>query len=107
MWRTYDGREQSLLRAAASDVLPDSVVKRVKSSYPSTSDPQYGTALQAHAKDSSVQGDDVLFGLVDRDEVSSLVSLDQERLESKDRRKLDRVLDLSVWLNLYEPEIVV
>src|SRR5581483_11548827 len=49
--KTYDGREKSLLRGAAGDVLPESVVKRVKSPYPSTSDPKYGAALQAHAKD--------------------------------------------------------
>ena len=34
--KTYDGREKSLLRGAARDVLPESVVERVKSPYPST-----------------------------------------------------------------------
>jgi asparagine synthetase B (glutamine-hydrolysing) len=33
--KTYDGREKSLLRGAARDVLPQSVVDRVKSPYPS------------------------------------------------------------------------
>lgn len=32
---TFDGREKSLLRAAAKHVLPQSVVDRVKSPYPS------------------------------------------------------------------------
>jgi asparagine synthase (glutamine-hydrolysing) len=105
--KTYDGREKSLLRGAARDVLPESVVKRVKSPYPSTSDPKYGAALQAHAKDLLGQGDDALFGLVNRDVLSHLVSLDAERLESSDRNKLERVLDLSVWLDLYKPEILV
>lgn len=34
--KTYDGREKSLLRGAARDVLPRSVIDRVKSPYPST-----------------------------------------------------------------------
>jgi asparagine synthase (glutamine-hydrolysing) len=38
--KAYDGREKSLLRGAVRDVLPESVVKRVKCPYPSTSDPQ-------------------------------------------------------------------
>ena len=37
--KTFDGREKSLLRAATADVLPQSVVQRVKSPYPSTQDP--------------------------------------------------------------------
>ena len=32
--KTYDGREKSLLRGAVRDVLPESVVRRVKSPYP-------------------------------------------------------------------------
>src|SRR5919206_764248 len=44
--KTFDGREKSLLRAAAKDVLPQSVVERVKSPYPSTQDPAYEQALR-------------------------------------------------------------
>ena len=64
--KTYDGREKSLLRDAARDVLPESVVKRVKSPYPSTYDPKYAAAIQEQCRDLLVRGDDVLFGLVDR-----------------------------------------
>src|SRR6185312_15276879 len=63
--KTYDGREKSLLRGATRDVLPESVVKRVKSPYPSTSDPQYGAELQAHAKDLFGSGADLLFNIID------------------------------------------
>ncbi|WP_433298132.1 asparagine synthase (glutamine-hydrolyzing) [Pseudonocardia sp. CA-142604] len=43
--KTFDGREKSLLRAATADVLPPSVVQRVKSPYPSTQDPDYDQML--------------------------------------------------------------
>src|SRR5437667_10089876 len=49
--KTFDGREKSLLRAATADVLPKSVVERVKSPYPSTQDPKYATKLQEHDRD--------------------------------------------------------
>ncbi|MFI9270913.1 asparagine synthase (glutamine-hydrolyzing) [Kitasatospora sp. NPDC052896] len=43
--KNFDGREKSLLRAAAREVLPKEIVERVKSPYPSTSDPTYPVAL--------------------------------------------------------------
>ena len=45
--KTFDGREKSLLRAATADLLPESVVQRVKSPYPSTQDVHYEEMLRA------------------------------------------------------------
>jgi len=44
--KTFDGREKSILRAAAHDLLPQSIVERVKSPYPSTQDPAYEKAIR-------------------------------------------------------------
>ncbi|WP_030674251.1 asparagine synthase (glutamine-hydrolyzing) [Streptomyces sp. NRRL B-1347] len=38
-WKAADGREKSLLRAAAADLLPPQVLHRAKSAYPATHDP--------------------------------------------------------------------
>jgi asparagine synthase (glutamine-hydrolysing) len=105
--KTFDGREKSLLRGAARDVLPDSVVKRVKSPYPSTSDPKYGAALQAHAKDLLGKDNDKLFSLVDRAALTEIASLEPGKVLPRDRSKLERALDLAVWIDLYNPEILV
>ena len=47
-WRfkSFDGREKSLLRAAVKDLLPKSILDRPKSPYPVTQDPAYTQALQ-------------------------------------------------------------
>ena len=103
--KTYDGREKSLLRGATRDVLPESVVNRVKSPYPSTSDPQYGAAIQAHAKDLLGSGDDAFFGIVDSAALENLVGLDPHNLAPVERTRLERVLDLAVWLDMYRPTI--
>src|SRR5262249_41232031 len=100
------GREKSLLRGAARDVLPESVVQRVKSPYPSTSDPQYVAAIQAEAKDLLGTGDDVLFGLIDRAVLEQLTRLAPNTLQPQERARIERVLDLSVWIDMYRPEIV-
>ena len=104
--KTYDGREKSLLRGAARDVLPESVVQRVKSPYPSTSDPRYGAAIQAHAKDLFGSGDDLLFSLIDPAKLQHLIGLDPHNLQPVERTSIERVLDLSVWIDMYRPTIV-
>src|SRR5262249_43747213 len=104
---TYDGREKSLLRGAARDVLPESVVQRVKSPYPSTSDPKYVGALQGQVKDLLTTPNDALFGVIDRAVLDALTSLEPELIEQRDRAKMERALDLSVWIDLYRPQIIV
>jgi asparagine synthase (glutamine-hydrolysing) len=104
--KTFDGREKSLLRGAARDVLPESVVNRVKSPYPSMSDPQYGAAIQAHAKDLFGSGDDVLFSLIDTAALEHLIGLDPNNLATVERTRIERVLDLAVWIDMYRPTIV-
>jgi len=105
--KTFDGREKSLLRGAARDVLPESVVQRVKSPYPSTSDPQYGAEIQRQAKDLLGSDNDALFGLIDRAALEQLTELDSHTLPSGARNKMERVLDLAMWIDIYQPEIVV
>ena len=105
--KSYDGREKSLLRGAVRDVLPESVLQRVKSRYPSTADPQYGAAIQAQARELLDGGSDVLFSVVDRHALEQLTRIDTESLASLDRFRLERILDLSVWIDLYRPHIIV
>ncbi|MER8868263.1 asparagine synthase (glutamine-hydrolyzing) [Mesorhizobium sp. M0751] len=44
--KTFDGREKSLLRAATADLIPQSVVQRVKSAYPLIQDATYDKMLR-------------------------------------------------------------
>jgi len=105
--KSYDGREKSLLRGAVRDVLPESVLQRVKSRYPSTSDPRYCADLQAQARELLASGNDTLFSVVDRHALEHLTRIDAESLELLDRFRLERVLDLSVWIDLHQPSISV
>jgi len=105
--KSYDGREKSLLRCAVRDVLPESVVQRVKSRYPSTADPQYGANIQAQVRELLVGGSDTLFSVVDRRALEQLTRIDSESMPPLDRFRLERILDLSVWIDLYQPSITV
>ena len=105
--KNYDGREKSLLRGAVRDILPESVVQRVKSRYPSTSDPQYCADIQAQARELLGNGDDTLFSVVDRHALENLTRINAESMGLLDRFRLERVLDLSVWIDLHQPSIAV
>ena len=103
--KTYDGREKSLLRGATSDVLPKSVVDRVKSPYPSTQDPKYAVALQQNAKDILANRSHPVFEIVSRDWLQRAVQVDTPQFTQASRHGLERTLDLALWLDMYQPTL--
>jgi asparagine synthase (glutamine-hydrolysing) len=103
--KTYDGREKSLLRGATADVLPQSVVERVKSPYPSTQDPKYALALQQQVDELLSNRNDPVFDLVSADELAKRTKTESAELSTGERNNLERALDLAEWLRSYRPEI--
>jgi asparagine synthase (glutamine-hydrolysing) len=102
--KTYDGQEKSLLRGAIRDLLPDSVVKRVKAPYPSTQDPAYAARLQHIARDQLSQPGHPVFDLVSRDWLSRVTAPGAEVTPDR-RRGIERALDLALWLDMYKPTL--
>ena len=104
--KTFDGREKSLLRGATRDLLPQSVIERVKSPYPSTQDPHYVAALQRQARELLEQSEDGVLDLVDRGWLERAT-----RPAARSRRAtgtgLEWTLNLAVWLDLYHPRVVL
>jgi len=102
--KTYDGREKSLLRGAARDVLPRSVVGRVKSPYPSTQDLAYTVKLQNNAREYLSSPGHPVFDLVNRDWLAQAVTAEAEITQAS-RHGLERALDLALWLDMYKPAL--
>jgi asparagine synthase (glutamine-hydrolysing) len=98
--KTFDGHEKSLLRAATSDVLPQSVVDRRKSPYPQTQDPAYVEALAGQVRE-LVADRHPVFELVDRKSVDQAA----RSAEGVARRQLEQTLSLATWIDLYHPDI--
>ncbi|MFI9753958.1 asparagine synthase (glutamine-hydrolyzing) [Streptomyces collinus] len=102
--KTFDGREKSLLRAATADLLPESVLKRVKAPYPATLAPDYANALLQQSKE-LLTTDDPVFDLVDRGWLEGMTRQDPATMPIDVRNGMERVLDLSTWLDIYRPEL--
>jgi len=97
--KTYDGREKSLLRGATRDVLPESIVERVKSPYPSTQDPAYEQALRDQVSDLLADGDAPARALIDPAPLRE--TLDSPLGEVSDQRNrfgMEIALQLNTWL---------
>ena len=103
--KTYDGREKSLLRGATQDVLPRSVVERVKSPYPSTQDVRYVESLRRQATELAADPGHAVFELVDRRRLLDLGRAEGAPLDLGERFGIERALDLAIWLDIYQPKL--
>ncbi len=100
--KTFDGREKSLLRAAARDVLPDAVADRVKSPYPSTQDPRYAVALRDELKQVTADKSSPVQPLLDTGVVADALA---DSTGAVNRAGTELVLGLDTWLRNYEVEL--
>jgi asparagine synthase (glutamine-hydrolysing) len=106
--KTYDGREKSLLRGAVRDLLPASVVQRVKSPYPSTQDWHYALDLQMQARELLGQPRHPAFDLIDRNWLDAAGRRDPRAVAAgTDRQGLEWTLNLATWLEVYRPRLVL
>ncbi|OKI10103.1 asparagine synthetase B [Streptomyces sp. CB02923] len=105
--KSFDGREKSLLRAAAGDLLPRSVVERLKSPYPSTQDARYASGLQQMGKQLLSEQDHPIFQVVTRTTIDEMVKLDPATMPGPAREQLDRMIDIATWMDMHQPDIRV
>ena len=102
--KAFDGREKSLLRAAARDVLPDVVAERIKSPYPSTLDPAYDEAVRSGLRTLMADTQAPVHALVNARTVSAAVA----DLPGPDVRAAGEfVLLLDTWLRTNDVAVEV
>ncbi|OIK07740.1 asparagine synthase (glutamine-hydrolyzing) [Streptomyces monashensis] len=103
--KSFDGREKSLLRAMGAGLAPDSVLHRPKNHYPATHHPDYNRGLQNLARDALATGQ--VRALADETRIKPCLDTPPERLGWGHRLRLERVVDLSLWLDHYRPELAL
>ncbi|CAJ6848722.1 asparagine synthase [Burkholderia pseudomallei] len=104
--KTFSGQEKALLRAAAADLLPESVLNRKKAAYPSIQAPGYDRGLIERLNRAIAAGRaplepfidaGALRGLTEKTAAGSLSEFERILLESSSR--------LNDWLDLYRVEL--
>ncbi|MGA6159318.1 asparagine synthase (glutamine-hydrolyzing) [Stenotrophomonas sp. NPDC087984] len=103
--KNFDGREKSLLRAAGTGLAPDSVLHRPKNHYPATHHPDYNRGLQQMARDALA--DATVRSLADETRIKPCLDTPPGQLEWGHRLRLERVVDLALWLDHYQPELAL
>ncbi|MFE3640779.1 asparagine synthase (glutamine-hydrolyzing) [Streptomyces sp. NPDC059169] len=103
--KSHDGREKSLLRAAGTGLAPLSVLHRPKNHYPATHHPDYNRGLQELARDAlSVPQ---VRALADEALIKPCLDAPPDRLRWGHRLRLERVVDLALWLDHHKPELTL
>ncbi|MFF0146020.1 asparagine synthase (glutamine-hydrolysing) [Amycolatopsis sulphurea] len=105
--KSFDGREKSLLRAAGRGLVPESVLTRPKNHYPATHHPEYNRGLQALAAAALSTRDGQVRDIVDETQIKPLLDAPAEGLEWGQRLRLERVVDLALWLDHHNPAITL
>ncbi|MYU03030.1 asparagine synthase (glutamine-hydrolyzing) [Streptomyces sp. SID8366] len=106
--KSFDGREKSLLRAATADLLPASVVGRVKTPYPATQDPAYERALRAELAEIVADPSSPVLPLLDMDRVRRCLGRSVRDVSRPyDRGGLEMALWLNEWLAGYGIDLVL
>ncbi|MDG4810870.1 asparagine synthase (glutamine-hydrolyzing) [Micromonospora sp. WMMD1120] len=101
--KTFDGREKSLLRAAAGDLLPESIRTRVKTPYPATQDPGYEQGLQRELAEVLADQDAPVRPLLDLDRARAVSSRSTGAVSRPyDRGSLEMALWLNRWLTTHQ-----
>ncbi|WP_371495339.1 asparagine synthase (glutamine-hydrolyzing) [Kitasatospora sp. NBC_00374] len=103
--KSFDGREKSLLRAAATGLAPDSVLRRPKNHYPATHHPDYNSGLQAMAREALDAHHGQVREIADEAVIKATLDTPPDRLTWGHRLRLERVVDLALWLDHHNPHL--
>ena len=105
-YKTYDGREKSLLRGAVGDTLPESVVRRVKSPYPATQNASYEEAIKDRLGEIVTDTAAPIRPYLSMSAVEEALRRPTGHASlQRDRIGLERAVTLNDWLTAYRPAL--
>ncbi|WP_428633881.1 asparagine synthase (glutamine-hydrolyzing) [Sedimenticola sp.] len=103
--KSFDGREKSLLREAMRGLVPDSILDRKKSPYPSTQDEGYEIALRERAQ-SILSPDSAVLRLIPESDIQSMLDAPQGTYAVggpwSARAVLERLVEFESWVREYD-----
>jgi asparagine synthase (glutamine-hydrolysing) len=107
--KNLNGREKGLLRAAVTDLLPESIIKRKKSPYPKTHNPEYLSIVKGMLQEIIDDDSSPVFELCDKKALKKL--LDSDRSEPwygqlmTTPQTISYFVQMNYWLKKFNVEI--
>lgn len=106
--KNADGREKSLLRAAAQDVLPEVIYNRDKSPYPATQDPRYENGLRDELAELLADSNAPVRPLLDVAKATTWSKrTDAAVSQPYNRGSLEATLSLNRWMQAYGIDLAI
>ncbi|HAN20939.1 MAG: asparagine synthase (glutamine-hydrolyzing) [Clostridiales bacterium GWF2_36_10] len=107
--KNLDGREKGLLRFAMESLLPESIIKRKKSPYPKTHNPEYLSIVRGMLQEVIDNKNSPIFELVDKNAVKKLIKTDRSEpwygQLMTTPQTIAYFLQLNYWLEKYKVRI--
>ena len=109
-YKDFGNKEKGLLRYAMDGILPNEVLWRKKSPYPKTHDPKYLESVSVLLKELLNRNDAPIYGLVDKDALSQLLSAEFTWPWYGQLMRLPQtvayMLQINIWLEHYKIQVV-
>ncbi|MER7569994.1 asparagine synthase (glutamine-hydrolyzing) [Streptomyces sp. NPDC097941] len=106
--KRVDGVEKSLLRSAVADLLPDAVLQRKKSAYPTTQEAAYGDFVRCRFTELATDRNAAVAALLDTSATAEALtagSSPQGAFAWVERASMEMVLQLETWLTEYRIDL--
>jgi asparagine synthase (glutamine-hydrolysing) len=103
--KRFDGQEKSLLRSVVKGAIPDSVATRKKSPWPDIQHPRFYALLQEQLTELASQPKERIFDIFDHQAVTELTKIPLDQFGSAERAACERVLEVSTWLQIRNPDL--
>ncbi|MDO6657748.1 asparagine synthase (glutamine-hydrolyzing) [Anaerobacillus sp. 1_MG-2023] len=106
-YKNVDNIEKGILRRALKGALPDDVLYRKKSAYPSDKDPVYLEGVQNWMIDILDNPDSPILSLIDTKKVRAIASNEAEEMNTDQMKGLlDYLIQINAWLDEYDIELI-
>lgn len=106
--KSFDGREKSVLRAAAADLLPTAIIERKKNPFPSTQDPSYERGLRSALSEIASDPNAPVRPLLDLQQVQETLGEDiGESSTMQKRMGIELVVGINAWMRDYKVDLVL
>jgi len=107
-FKRVDGVEKSLLRSAVADLLPEPVLRRKKSAYPTTQEAAYGDFVRRRFIDLATDRSAAVASLLDATATAAAADADKApegAFAWVERASMEMVLQLETWLSDYRIDL--